>query len=207
MPKINIHPSVIILLLISLFSGFIKELVIFLSITFLHELGHLIAARFYGISSKRITLTMIGGFIDLDSYQHLKTIPQLIINLSGVIVNLVIILIFKVIKLNFLDNNIIVIIINYNMLMVILNLLPISPLDGYKILNTFLQIIFDEEYTKDCLYYLSLIFLVVITIILFILKLYGYYLIVIFLLFRTIKEKRNDLKILKQYSLFSKINY
>ena len=112
MPKINIHPSVIILLLISLFSGFIKELVIFLSITFLHELGHLIAARFYGISSKRITLTMIGGFIDLDNYQHLKTIPQLIINLSGVIVNLVIILIFKVIKLNFLDNNIIVIIIN-----------------------------------------------------------------------------------------------
>lgn len=207
MPKINIHPSVIILLLISLFSGFIKELVIFLSITFLHELGHFIAAKFYGISSKRITLTMIGGFIDLDSYQHLKTIPQLIINLSGVIVNLVIILIFKVIKLNFLDNNIIVIIIDYNILMVVLNLLPISPLDGYKILNTFFQTIFDEEYTKDCLYYLSLIFLVIISICLFILKLYGYYLIVVFLFFRTIKEKRSSFKILKQYSLFSKINY
>ncbi len=207
MPKISIHPSLILLLLISLFGGFIKELCIFLVITFLHELGHFISSKFYRISSTKITLTMLGGFIDLDNYQHLKTMHQLIINLSGIIVNLIIILLFKVIKTNFLDNNIIVIIINYNILMVIFNLLPIAPLDGYKILNTLFQMVFDEEYTKDCLYYLSLIFLVIISICLFIFKLYGYYLIVVFLFFRTIKEKRSSFKILKQYSLFSKINY
>lgn len=205
MLKINFHPSLIFLFLIGLFGGFIKELLIFLIITFLHELGHFISSKIYGINSNKITLTMIGGFIDVDSYQHLTTIPQLVINLSGIIVNLIIILIFKVIENNFPDHNIVVIIINYNMLMIIFNLFPISPLDGYKILNTLLQTIFDEEYTKDCLYYLSLIFLVVISIILFIFKLYGFYLIISFLFFRTIKEKRNDLKRLKQYSLFSKI--
>lgn len=207
MPKISIHPSLILLLLISLFGGFIKELCIFMVITFLHEMGHFISSKFYKINSTKITLTMLGGFIDLNNYQHLKTIPQLIINLSGIIVNLIIILLFIVIKNNFLDNNIIVIIINYNILMVIFNLLPIAPLDGYKILNTLFQMVFDEEYTKDCLYYLSLIFLVIISICLFIFKLYGYYLIVAFLFFRTIKEKRSSFKMLKQYSLFSKINY
>ncbi len=197
MIKINIHPTLIILLLIGLFGGFIKELILFLLITIFHELGHILSAKFLNIKCKYITLTLIGGFIELEDYSFLNPIFQILINISGILINLLIFLIFKVININFLDNNIIV---EYNLLMIFFNLLPIPPLDGYKILKVLIEIIYDEEYTSDCLFYLSLLFIVIISIILFITKLYGYYLIVIFLTFNIIKEHGNKNYYLRHYS-------
>lgn len=202
MIKINIHPSVIILLLIGLFGGFLKELLIFLAITFLHETGHLFTAKLFNIKCYRITLTLIGGFIELSDYSSLSIIPKTLINLSGIIVNLIIILIVNVININFLDNNIIS---WYNILMIIFNLLPIAPLDGYRILKGLLEEIFEEEYLIDCLFYLSLIVLSIVSIFLYITKLYGYYLIISFLLIKTLNEKKKKNILLKKYSLFSKL--
>lgn len=201
MIKVIIHPSIIILLLIGLFGGFLNELIIFLIITFLHEIGHLISAKIFKVKCRKITLTIIGGFIELDDYSSLSTIPKIIINLSGIIVNLLLFLLIKVINFNFLDNNIIS---SYNLLMIIFNLLPITPLDGHKILKSLLETLFEEEYLKDCLFYLSLIILTIISIILFITKLYGYYLIIWFLLMKAFKEKNNKNNLLKAYTFFSK---
>jgi stage IV sporulation protein FB len=202
MIKITLHPSIIILLLIGLFGGFLNELLIFLLITFLHEAGHLFTAKIFKVKCHKITLTLIGGFIELEDYSSLNLFSKILINISGIIVNLLIFLFINVININFLDNNIIS---WYNILMIIFNLLPVAPLDGYKILKNLLEIIFEEEYLNDCLFYLSLIILTIISIILFITKLYGYYVIISFLIIKTIKEKNSKNILLKQYSMFTKL--
>ena len=80
--------------------------------------------------------------------------------------------------------------VEYNKLMIFINLIPIFPLDGYKIIYSILSNIFDDEYTVDCLFYLSLILIVILLFIIFTLKLYGYLLIMSFLLYKTIEYKR-----------------
>lgn len=203
MRNIKLHPSMVLLIFLGLFGGFFRELIIFIFIIIFHELGHILTALCFNIKCHKLHLTMIGGLIELDDYKEKNIFIKLLINTSGIIVNFILILIFKVIKIDFIDNNIIV---NYNYLMIFVNLLPIPPLDGHKIISNFFTLIFDDEYTEDCLFYISLIVLSILSIILFILKLYGYYLVLSFLYFKTItNKKRNFHYKLKQYAFLKKI--
>ncbi len=203
MRNITLHPSMVLLVFLGLFGGFFRELIVFFCIIIFHELGHILTALFFNIKCHKLYLTMFGGLIELDDYNEKNVLIKLLINTSGIIVNLILIMIFKIIKTNFIDNNIF---INYNYLMIFVNLLPITPLDGYKILFNLLTIIFDDEYAEDCLFYFSLIILSILSIILFILKLYGYYLILFFLYYKTIANKRSNKHYkLKQYSFLKRI--
>lgn len=66
MQKIKIHYSLIIFIIISLFSGFFKELLVILSILFIHELGHIITIKLFNGSIKSITITLVGGLMDIN---------------------------------------------------------------------------------------------------------------------------------------------
>lgn len=182
--KFIIHPSFILLLLIGLYGGFLKEVVLFSIIVILHELGHLIAAKICKVRYYAIHLTIIGCLIDLDAYQDISFIKKIFINSSGIIVNVFLMIIFAITNYELLYE--------YNKLMIFINLLPIMPLDGYKLLYAIFTLIFDDEYTKDCLFYLSMIILVVLTIIILILGLYGYLLIIGFLYYKTFRNKKYD---------------
>lgn len=179
--KIIIHPSFLILLLIGLYGGFIKEVVSFSIIVFLHELGHFIAAKIFKVNYYSIHLTIIGCMIDLEDFSNLHLVKQTIINCAGIVINVILIICFSILNMELL--------VEYNKLMIFINLIPIFPLDGYKLIYSSLNIFFDDEYTVDCLFYLSLILIVILLFIIFILKLYGYLLIVSFLLYKTIEYK------------------
>lgn len=197
--KINIHPSFIILLLVGLFSGHIEKILYFILVIISHELAHLIAAKIFKVRYYAIHLTIIGCMIDLSDYSDIAVWKQFIINIVGILMNTILLILF-----NFTNNNLLV---EYNKLMIIFNLLPISPLDGYKLIYNLLSLIFDDEYIIDCLYYLSLIILTILSITIYIIKLYGYFLIIIFLFLNTIKTKKEIKKYkLKHYLLFKKSN-
>ena len=79
--------------------------------------------------------------------------------------------------------------------MIIFNLLIIYPLDGYRILNEILDIYYDKEYLNYLLFIISLFNIIICSIVFIFLKCYGYFIILIFLLFRTIEiYKTNKLK-------------
>lgn len=77
-PKIKIHYSLVILLVISAFTGFLLEFGIILAILSLHEIGHLIMFKFCKGHVSQVTFTLIGGHIDSD-YFKLSTISKLLI--------------------------------------------------------------------------------------------------------------------------------
>lgn len=107
-----------------------------------------------------------------------------------------------VIILNFRDFTYYQLIIQYSSLMLIFNLCPIYPLDGYLIIDTLLATIYEEDYRFDLLYMLGIIFIIIIFIVIIITRSLGLLIIWLFLAKKAILRKRHK----RAYLLLNKIN-
>jgi stage IV sporulation protein FB len=172
-----------------LFLGQLKYVLIFLTIVLLHEGGHIFALLLFKGELQKITLTVVGGIIDVNDYK-LNNLQNLIVSLSGITINVLIILIIKNI---YIDSAIKEVILSYNKLMIAFNLLPIYPLDGFRIIEVFLNMVFDYEYAQDLSTIVSSFFLILICMYGMISK-SGAIIIISIFLFLKMLERRKVLK-------------
>lgn len=99
-------------------------------IALLHELGHILAALILGYKLVKIRFLSIGVNAVFEKTFRTKN-HSIVIALAGPLVNLVLI----VVLLYFKDDNLINDLIASNIYMLILNLLPLEPLDGGRIIT------------------------------------------------------------------------
>lgn len=106
----------------------------------LHELGHALAARRYGIPTRRITLSLIGGVAQLEGMPR-KPRQELVVALAGPAVNFAIAAGLWVISpvlgagvLSLLLGQLMV----ANVILGVFNLLPAFPMDGGRALRAIL---------------------------------------------------------------------
>ena len=178
--KINIFTY--IFLLLYFLSGFYKDILIIYLILFIHELGHYIIMRFYNIDVQSITFYPYGGMIKSNMLINTKSIKVLIISLGGIISQIILLCLFFILyKLNVVGLNIFDMFSKYNSYIILFNLLPMYPLDGFKIFSSLFELFFSFKCSVIISFVLSLL-----CIIIFIIYLYVYnisnYVIVIFLL-------------------------
>ena len=133
--------------------GFI--IAIFTCVT-LHEYGHALAARRFGVATKQITLLPIGGVASLEKIPE-KPREELIVAAAGPLVNVAIALVLGVILLllgaplwpsediesingsTFLSSLLFV-----NIILVLFNLIPAFPMDGGRMLRALLALRMDR---------------------------------------------------------------
>ena len=186
--KIKIHESLVILLLISLFVGLFNKLLIIYLIVIMHELGHIIACYFYKRKVDKITLIPLGGIIEFENDKNTSLKEELIIILSGPLINLFIFIICMLFNIsNDLSHS--------NKLILLINLLPIYPLDGGRILEIALMRIFSF---KKSLYITSLISILFIIIIGLYSILEGVSLSIIFVLLYLLYKNLHSLRYIKE---------
>jgi len=116
----------------------------------LHELGHSFTARHFGIGVRRILLMPIGGMAEFDAIPR-EPGRELLITLAGPAVNFAIAaLLWMVVGLpegwhplgfhDFPDTitGLVQILLHWNLIMGLFNLLPVFPMDGGRILRALL---------------------------------------------------------------------
>lgn len=196
--KIKIHYSLIFLLILSLFTGsFFKIVGIIISIL-IHEFSHYIFLRIFKVDVKNLELSIIGGILEIND-KNISLSKRLLINFAGVISNLIIILLIKISGVSSLNY-----LLFYNLFIIIFNLIPIIPLDGFRILNDLLSSIYDDNYTFVIIKKIDFFCLFMMLIILLLLKIYGLFLIWCFLVVKYFKYNIDDKKIKNLYYLFKK---
>lgn len=196
--KIKIHYSVYFLLIISLFSGNILRISLLLFSIIFHELSHYFMLRKYNVKIKKLELSIIGGILEYEEI-NLKFKEVILIDIAGIVGNLLIILLIKLFNIESLQY-----LITYNIILIIFNLLPIIPLDGFRILKDSLSLIYDDEYTYLLIKNIDIFCLIMLFIILVIFKLYAQLIIWSFLLYKLIKYNIDNKKMLKLVELLKK---
>lgn len=198
--KIKIHYSLLGLLLVFLFTGLFIEFFIFLIIIIAHEAGHILACYLFSQKIKALNLTIVGGMIDVQ-IENLSILKKIIIYFAGVLVNIIFLFSINFIKNEYYQK----VIFNYNLLLIIFNLLPIFPLDGFRIIESIIYLIYNPFKEQKILVAISFISLIAFTIwtILY-MNSFAYYIIVTYLWYHNIslKQHNNEVvlkKIIYQY--------
>src|SRR5262245_39600301 len=120
----------------------------------LHELGHALAARFYGIRTRDITLYPIGGIASLQRISE-KPVEELVIAIAGPAVNVVIATALATVM--FLGSELapasfagslladfLRFLLGANVIMFLFNLIPAFPLDGGRVFRACLGFFMDH---------------------------------------------------------------
>lgn len=150
--KIKLHYSLLFLILIFIFNGLFIEVLLFFFVIIAHELGHLIALVLLKQKPKQLNLTIVGGILEVE-VGNIPILHEFIINISGIMVNILLYNIFLKIP-NFPYQKIL---LNYNLLMILFNSMPVYPLDGFRIIESFFRLINDPFKEQKILCIISII--------------------------------------------------
>lgn len=175
----RIDLKIFLLLILFYLTKQIEFYAVIMFFAIIHELGHLLTGVTLGMQPEKIELKLFGlsvSFkIGVDDYNkkirkgNLLEVKKIIVALAGPITNLLIILIANLIEITEYQKNMI---IYSNLLLIIINMLPIFPLDGGRVVNSILHILFGKRIAEIYSNKISFITLIILTTLASILILY-----------------------------------
>lgn len=164
MKKFKINSATYFLILTFLLTGLIKNIIIIYLIVVIHELGHIFIIKKLKYKIIKVEIYPMGGITSIDKKINTKISHEILISIFGILFQILLLIIMYILfKNSIIRESTYILFKSYNKTIMIFNLLPIIPLDGYIFLRSILEIIFPYKKT----YYLSLI-ISIISIILFI---------------------------------------
>ena len=177
--KIKIHIFFYIMITASIFTGHFKDFFLFVAIILFHELGHIIAGMYYKWEINKIMILPFGALTIFDTSINKPFKEEFIVSIMGFVFQFILYFFLKQFNINNLY------ILNYSIFL--FNLLPINPLDGSKILNSILNLVFPFKTS----YLISIVISIIFIVSLLMFKNLILYLTIVFLLIRIIKEIKN----------------
>lgn len=156
--RIEVHVTFLLLMLayvaLSRASGIadvlavVGDLLLLFACVLLHELGHALMARRFGVNTREIVLTGIGGIAKLERMPE-RPAEEMLVALAGPAVNVVIATVigafllqrhetFETITRYALDGHALEFLFYVNVVMFLFNLVPAFPMDGGRVLRALL---------------------------------------------------------------------
>ena len=126
----------------------VGDLLLLFSCVLLHELGHALMARRFGVNTREIVLTGIGGIAKLERMPE-RPVEEMLVALAGPAVNVVLATLigafllqrhesFDTITRLALDGHALEFLFYVNIVMFLFNLIPAFPMDGGRVLRAVL---------------------------------------------------------------------
>lgn len=136
--RFKINAYFIIMLLICIIVGYIREILILFILVIIHESCHIIFAKVYGLKVKNIEIFPFGGVARIDNLDYVGTSKEILIYIAGPLFNLLaamLLFFFSMWGITIPYQNYLM---NVNLVLGLFNLLPGMPLDGGRILRAVL---------------------------------------------------------------------
>lgn len=128
---------------------FLTSFITVYACVFLHEFGHILAARHFGTDCSKVVLSAIGGMAFLNAKeQSSKPKQELLISLAGPAVNLGLALFFALICMVACQKLSTCVPFQINVILCIFNMLPFYPMDGGRILKSALHLLTNLQTAK-----------------------------------------------------------
>ncbi len=190
-PLFKINYATYFIILSFLLTGLIKNIILILVIIITHELGHILMIKLLNYEIIKVEIYPMGGVTTIKKEVNSPIKHDLLIAIMGIIMQIILGFLFGIFfKYNLISRNTFNLFNTYNKTIMLFNLIPIIPLDGYHILNSIGEIFFSFKTS----FYLSLI-ISIISIFLFIVKTgifsLNNYLVISFLIYKIIMEYKN----------------
>lgn len=145
---IKLNLNIFLFLLLFLITNQIEVYALVMLFALIHELGHLLCGVLLGFEAESLKIMPLGFAIEFKTKigdynkkvlkSNLLTVKKLCINVAGPITNFVMIIIGAV--MNFHEN-----ILYANLIILMINLIPIYPLDGGRIIKNILKLSFGNK--------------------------------------------------------------
>ncbi|KMY51097.1 M50 family metallopeptidase [Peribacillus loiseleuriae] len=133
--KIKIHPTLWLVIGISVLTSHFTQILMFFVIIFVHEMGHAVAAHFFKWRIKSIQLLPFGGALETDEYGNKSLKEDLIVILAGPIQHVWLVgLAYLFYSFSIMPYEMYQQFFYSNAAVMLFNLLPVWPLDGGKLL-------------------------------------------------------------------------
>lgn len=182
MKKLKINNLTILFVFFSLIGGFIKDTLLIFFIVLFHELGHLFFSKIFGYKIISISLYPFGGIIKYESLINSNTYKDFLIYFGGIIFQLILFLVFLLFfEMGFLSLYTYKLFLSYNFSIMIFNLIPIIPLDGYLILNYIFNVFLSFKKSYKLSFIISFVFIILFLILNYCLKINNYLIVALFI--------------------------
>ena len=149
---IKLDFSFFVAILLALFARQIDVYLTYLTAVILHECGHLITASIFKWELEELKISAIGGFLTFKNDLNKPIIQCFLVAITGIVFNLIFGFILWL--FNGPSN-----LIYTQFAIAIFNLLPISPLDGSKMMQAMLRGMFDYKVVLNIMKISNIIFL------------------------------------------------
>lgn len=128
--KAKVDLKIFFILLLYILTQKIEIFTITFIFIILHEIGHIVSGLLLGLKIKKLELNIAGISLEFKNYGKERKINNIIIDLAGPVINLLSAIIGIFVKSE--------VVVYVNAMLFIINMLPIYPLDGGRILKNIL---------------------------------------------------------------------
>lgn len=139
--KIYIHPLTLFFMMTAMLAGYFKYMIAIFTILIVHESGHYFVAKIFKRKIKEIVILPFGGLLKIDSIISSDIFEDLLIAIGGIgaqtVFGFILILLNKT---GLLNTETFAFMSSFNIKIILFNMLPICPLDGYKIGKHFFEL-------------------------------------------------------------------